>query len=308
MKRSTLTFEDFWAVPCGCDGHGDHAACTKACRDYGCTHPKGAFVVCAFEGETQGASSLRDQVDALHKTGTDSALSSEALAAWNDAVDAALNLIGERPRPLRAAPPTAKQGAEDVESLFERLRRAQARFDEVADDYANAPARILNRDQSARLLERRNAATGAVAAARVALVRALRSPRPGTAVLTVPDDDERRLALDQLHAALLGAWSADTSAAPERWISGRPSTGQCAVTAVIVQQQFGGELLRTINEGDSHYFNRLPDGLEVDLTRDQFDTWQPSAPVETRTVDYVLSNLSTLARYQRLVLRLGSAD
>jgi hypothetical protein len=99
-------------------------------------------------------------------------------------------------------------------------------------------------------------------------------------------------------------WLHDTSASPDEWKASRPSIGQCAVTALLVQETFGGELLRVVNEGVSHYFNRLPDGSEVDLTRDQFDAWDPS-PAEVRGRDYVLSFPATAERYERLKKRIG---
>ena len=46
--------------------------------------------------------------------------------------------------------------------------------------------------------------------------------------------------------------------------------GQCAVTALVVQDFLGGELIRAFVCGESHYWNRLPDGSELDLTADQF--------------------------------------
>jgi hypothetical protein len=47
--------------------------------------------------------------------------------------------------------------------------------------------------------------------------------------------------------------------------------GQCVPTSLIVQDLFGGIILRTNADGKHpHYFNRLAGGTEVDLTRDQF--------------------------------------
>jgi len=55
------------------------------------------------------------------------------------------------------------------------------------------------------------------------------------------------------------------------------------VTALVLQEIFGGELLLAdvLNEDGSrqgvHFWNRLPGGLEVDLTRGQF---KPSEVVQ----------------------------
>ena len=53
-------------------------------------------------------------------------------------------------------------------------------------------------------------------------------------------------------------------------------------------------------DGVSHYFNELPNGSHVDLTRDQFPVTAQFTPAETRTRDYVLSHPDTAARYQLL--------
>lgn len=45
-----------WAVSCGCDGHGDHMACTKECRNWGCVHPKRVEVVAMTEVEADARS------------------------------------------------------------------------------------------------------------------------------------------------------------------------------------------------------------------------------------------------------------
>ena len=48
-------------------------------------------------------------------------------------------------------------------------------------------------------------------------------------------------------------------------------SGCCVHVALIVQSMCGGELLRGWSEdGNQHFWNRLPDGTEVDLTSSQF--------------------------------------
>lgn len=101
------------------------------------------------------------------------------------------------------------------------------------------------------------------------------------------------------------AWRADTSATPGRWSPENPSLGQCAVTALIVQDLFGGELRRALITGGSHYWNRLPSGEEVDLTFEQFEIYPALSSVESRSRDYVLSFPSTNARYRQLLSNLG---
>ncbi len=70
------------------------------------------------------------------------------------------------------------------------------------------------------------------------------------------------------------AWCPETGAGT----SGRDGDprGQCAVTALVVQDLLGGELLRgEIKDAagvvyESHYWNQLPGGAEIDLTRGQY--------------------------------------
>lgn len=106
-------------------------------------------------------------------------------------------------------------------------------------------------------------------------------------------------AVQPLAAGLQRAWTLDSSTATE-WDATRPETGQCAVTALIVQDHFGGELLRAVVNGESHYWNRLPDGTEADLTRRQFDRYPDIRDTIVRDREYVLSNPDTVERYETL--------
>lgn len=72
------------------------------------------------------------------------------------------------------------------------------------------------------------------------------------------------------------AWSAETASPGCRaaWSPSNPSFGQCAVTALCVQDMCGGTIVRCVVEGfGSHYFNHLVNGegySVYDLTRMQF--------------------------------------
>jgi hypothetical protein len=100
-------------------------------------------------------------------------------------------------------------------------------------------------------------------------------------------------------------WSRETSADPERWSPENPAWGQCAITALVVQDAFGGDLVRGVVDGTSHYWNLCLDGSYVDLTRDQFPRWARIEPeTTTRERDYVLSFPETARRYELLRSRL----
>ena len=102
---------------------------------------------------------------------------------------------------------------------------------------------------------------------------------------------------------LLRAWDYDTSADPTNWKEDNPAWGQCAVTALIIQDLLGGELLRGLVNGVSHYWNRLPNGQEIDLTIQQFNTINERTEPVVRERDYVLSFPDTAKRYELLKSR-----
>ena len=117
---------------------------------------------------------------------------------------------------------------------------------------------------------------------------------------TIPCDHPRGPELAALRAELQQHWCAETSFWPDDWTPDRPSFGQCAVTAMIVHDRFGGEMLRTVNEGVLHYWN-LVDDIDVDLTRDQFDSWAPEDEIVAVDPDYVRTSGPTIAaRHSRL--------
>ena len=81
-----------------------------------------------------------------------------------------------------------------------------------------------------------------------------------------------------IEAVIRSSWSektCDPVDLPE-WSPENPARGQCAVTALVVQDLLLGELLLgEVHNVDGsrqgvHYWNRFADGVEVDLTREQF--------------------------------------
>ena len=122
-------------------------------------------------------------------------------------------------------------------------------------------------------------------------------------------------AFAHLQVAVERSWSRETSANPSNWSGNNPAYGQCAVTALIVQEFFGGKLLRveatSPNERVSHYYNELPDGRTIDFTRRQFPNGTRFSPPEYRERGYVLSYPQTAAKYEmlwkRVLSRLGDS-
>jgi hypothetical protein len=77
-----------------------------------------------------------------------------------------------------------------------------------------------------------------------------------------------RPSLIDLYHRLRGAWSAETGG---KWRPDNPAAGQCSVTALVVQDELGGEILKTDIAGAWHFYNRI-DGRRVDFTMSQFDS------------------------------------
>ncbi len=66
---------------------------------------------------------------------------------------------------------------------------------------------------------------------------------------------------------LLKCWSIKTSS---KWTSENPYKGQCGVTAMVIQELIGGEILKTKAEGQWHFYNKINEE-RIDFTRKQFD-------------------------------------
>ena len=84
-----------------------------------------------------------------------------------------------------------------------------------------------------------------------------------------------RYTLQEVEDAIRSSWGPDTCYEPYLWDEGPPSRGQCGTTALVLQDLIGGELLeaKVYRDGEPvehHYWTRLPSGLEIDLTGDQF--------------------------------------
>ncbi|MGW2087821.1 YunG family protein [Streptomyces sp. NPDC001880] len=81
----------------------------------------------------------------------------------------------------------------------------------------------------------------------------------------------------ELEQAIRNGWGADTTTPEHRpdWTPDNPARDQCGVTALVVHDLLGGDLIRGEvhvdgERVDYHWWNRLGMGIEVDLTREQF--------------------------------------
>jgi hypothetical protein len=123
-----------------------------------------------------------------------------------------------------------------------------------------------------------------------------------------PEQLTRAVTLAQLEGAIRASWSAETSDLPESWTSDNPAYQQCDVTARIVRDYLGGEILvaGVVLEGqrvDRHAWNQLASGLVVDLTREQF---RDGERLEEPAVDDVVRIDRNPERYELLASRVRS--
>ena len=111
--------------------------------------------------------------------------------------------------------------------------------------------------------------------------------------------------------ALRKSWTRGTSYSPERWTEKNPAVGQCAVTALIVQEELGGEIVRVAAVmssecSEEHYYN-LVDGEVFDATREQFPSGTEMINEERVSRDYILSFPSTVRRHELLLVRVAQS-
>ena len=73
------------------------------------------------------------------------------------------------------------------------------------------------------------------------------------------------------------SWSLTTAS---QWTPENPAAGQCNVTALLLHELFGGELLKTPLPAGDHFYNRIG-GRRYDFTASQFS--QPIAYTDMPT-------------------------
>jgi hypothetical protein len=94
--------------------------------------------------------------------------------------------------------------------------------------------------------------------------------------------------LAEIEDAIKASWGLDTADEDDGWTPENPSRGQCDVTSLVVHDIFGGDVLaadvfRDGERVEAHMWNRLPGGLELDLTRGQFRNGEVIGPPSTRS-------------------------
>ncbi len=116
--------------------------------------------------------------------------------------------------------------------------------------------------------------------------------------------------VDDLFKLLLETWSVETtypSCQEEYCYEKDPTLGQCAITAMLVHDIFGGTVHKIYLEGGgTHYFNKINDKY-IDLTSDQFFgfgyviNYEPNEDVP---IEYCCKSQNTSVRFNLLLEKL----
>lgn len=113
--------------------------------------------------------------------------------------------------------------------------------------------------------------------------------------------------INELFNFLLIAWCKETaypSCQKDFDKNNDPTYGQCAITATLVYDMFGGTIHKIkVDGGGTHYFNKI-NRHYIDLTSDQFDlydipvSYEPNQEVPR---EYCGKNIDTANRYKLLI-------
>jgi hypothetical protein len=100
----------------------------------------------------------------------------------------------------------------------------------------------------------------------------------------------RPLLLSDIEAAVRSSWDAETCTPDyrSRWSPENPARDQCGVTAMVLNDLLGGDLIRGAVHVDGvrvdyHWWNCLGQGVEIDLTREQFGPRRSSSVARSST-------------------------
>lgn len=102
--------------------------------------------------------------------------------------------------------------------------------------------------------------------------------------------------------ALTASWSKDTAYRKdaENWTPQNPALGQCAITALLFNEFFGGRIYGGISDtGILHYWNKKF-GIKFDLTKQQFPSKMRFKNTKCWTRKELLSSGNVAERYEIL--------
>ncbi|HCC06834.1 MAG TPA: hypothetical protein DEP72_01530 [Clostridiales bacterium] len=113
---------------------------------------------------------------------------------------------------------------------------------------------------------------------------------------------------NKLRCACFNSWSDDTCflGCRDEWNNENRYLGQCAITALILQDCLGGKIKKceVENSDITHYYNEV-DGKELDFTIEQFQNGEKLIKERYKTRDEMLASKHTKQRYELLKQRVN---
>lgn len=108
--------------------------------------------------------------------------------------------------------------------------------------------------------------------------------------------------LNEVREMVEKSWTDETCSLglKDIWTKDNKALGQCAVTALIVNDFLGGKIMRCMCETGSHYYNLINNEV-IDLTDSQFKVIPDYTLGEESAREYLLSNIDTKTRYLLLL-------
>lgn len=114
--------------------------------------------------------------------------------------------------------------------------------------------------------------------------------------------------IGDLYNILQRCWSKETAypSCQKDWVNSDKTYGQCAVTAMVVHDVFGGTIHKIRRPFGTHYFNKI-NNQYLDLTREQFDLYFIDVDYEPNQIvdrNWCGTNKDTNERYQLLIQKI----
>lgn len=107
---------------------------------------------------------------------------------------------------------------------------------------------------------------------------------------------------ESFKTALKDSWGKDTAywKDAEGWTKENPALGQCAITALLFNELYGGQIYSGVsNTGIVHYWNRKL-GIKYDFTKQQFPSKTRFTNTKRWTREELLATGNVAERYELL--------
>lgn len=191
------------------------------------------------------------------------------------------------------------------DTSFEEFNRS---YDIMPWDYIEIEIKENGDGDMGKILDRAiNFATGAHAGQfrKSTSIPYILHPLEAATIVGTMTTDEEIIAGAVLHDVVEDT---DTNIGEAEWVQNDPTYGQCAITAMLVYDMFGGTIHRIrVDGGGTHYFNKI-NGNYIDLTIEQFDlynipvSYEPNEEIDRK---YCGKNADTQKRFELLIRRIA---